>query len=366
MRKLQLTLLLSLLSLAPLAGEYFGGIFLDSSIPSQQTYLLKEDLSYLYQKSELAGDLALTKELFELEEIDGPILYNWIYNRVKFIIGEEYVIRRRDILTQSGFTFPSSPLPYHAFDKVDAYGGVVIMSNVGAGLYLEGKRDRKLKGLKINRKKVFAKTPRVGILQVGEGLFLERLLINGDMDSEANRIKRVGTLVHEARHSDGSGEHVGFIHSKCPVGHTLSGFDACEPYKNGAYSLEAALTKNLLEDCKTCSIEDKTKLEVAVADSFDRVVVLSHSKTEEELLNEMKAYKQVIDFYIGFIEMSPSQAETSKKELERFTLMFNESKAQLEELKNKPNPKTLSSTPEGSFNERDVDYSSNLIERSLR
>ena len=45
---------------------------------------------------------------------------------------------------------------------------------------------------------------------------------------------------------------------------------------------------------------------------------------------------------------------------------FNESKAQLEELKNKPNPKTLSSTPEGSFNERDVDYSSNLIERSLR
>ena len=366
MKKLKILSLMAIISITSQAAERFGGIYFDSSIPVHQVYSLKEDLTYLYQSDfeHTDSDFSL---FFELEEVNGPTLYNWIFNRVKYIVGQDYRIRGRNYITKKGYQFPATPLPRSSsFQNTDAFGGVVVMSNIGAGLYLSGKKSKLLKGTKINRQKVFATSPRVGILQIGEGLFLNSILINDEINSEANKIKRLGTLFHEARHSDGNSEHIGFNHHSCPEGHMLYGFSACEKYGNGSYQLEAIATKNLLANCSTCSVEDKTKLEVSIADAFDRVLTVSHRKSEEQLLHEIESYKKVVDFYIDFMEMSPSQNQTSQKELERFTAMYEKAKSQLDELRNTPAPKMMDSTPEGEFSESSVEESNMLIEASVK
>lgn len=358
-----LTLLLTL-STSAQARETFAGIYLDSSIPTSQVQTLKKDFTYLFNNpiKEVEESFA---SMAELKVVDGPHLFNWVYNRVRFVIGEDYNLRGRNVVTKKGHTFPTTPLPPSLQNRMGRYGATLIMSNIGAELYLVGKRDQLLKGIKLDRKEVFAPSPRVGIVQIGEGLFLERLLINKNQNSEANKIKRLGTIFHEARHGDGHSEHIGFIHSKCPPGHSLSGFDACEAYANGAYSLEAVATKTMLLNCKTCTNEDKTKLTAAVADAFSRVVVRSHVKTEEQILEEMAAYQKVIEFYLGYIALNPPGVESSVKELVRLSKLVNELKAQLQELKTPMTPKELDATPEGSFSEVSVEKSSKLMKASL-
>lgn len=106
--------------------------------------------------------------MIELPKIDGAHLYNWVYNRVKFIIGEDYQLRGRNLVSLKGHRFPSTPISPSVLNRTNQYAGTIIMSNVGAELYLLGKLDNILKGIKLDNKSVFAPSPRVGILQVGE------------------------------------------------------------------------------------------------------------------------------------------------------------------------------------------------------
>lgn len=346
------------------ASEKFAGIHLDSSIPSFQAKIIKEDLTYLHNNSIKDIDSQF-KSMIEVPKIDGAHLYNWVYNRVKFIIGEDYQLRGRNLVSQKGHRFPATPIPPSVLNRTNQYAGTIIMSNVGAELYLLGKLDNILKGIKLDNKSVFAPSPRVGILQVGEGHFLERLLINKNLNSEANKIKRLGTIIHEARHSDGHSEHIGFIHNKCPEGHSLGGFAACEASSNGPYSLEAVAMKTFLLNCRTCSVEDKTKIQTAIADAFGRVIVRSHVKTEAQLRQEMASYLPVIDFYIGYIAANPKLGATYVKELERLKSKVKECEEQLKELKAPIKPQRLDPRPEGPFEEVSVEKSSNLMKASL-
>ncbi|HLW55919.1 MAG TPA: hypothetical protein VKY27_00955 [Bacteriovoracaceae bacterium] len=351
-------------SFSAMASEKFAGIHLDSSMPSSQIRTLKSDLTYLYSNQIKETDPQF-QEMAGLAKVDGPHMYNWIYNRVKYIIGENYKTYGRNVVTKKGHRFPSTPLPAVVANGTNSYGAVMIMSNVGAGLYLYGKRDKVLKGLKIDRKNVFAVSPRVGILQVGEGLFLESLLINNNMNSEANKIKRLGTLFHEARHSDGHSEHVGFHHDRCPTGHALSGFYACESSSNGSYSIEAVATKTLLLNCRTCSEIDKTKLTTAIADNYSRVVVRSHVKSEEKLLDEIETFQRVVEFYENLLATNPQLKEVYAKELERLKAQLKESQDQLKELRTPMEPKKLDPKPEGTFEEVSVERSSSLMKASV-
>ncbi len=362
-RTLALTLALTT-SLSAGAGENFGGIELDSSIPATQVRTLKEDLGYLYSNPIKGFDVDF-QSMAGLSKVDGPHMYNWLYNRVKHIIGQSYKLYGRNIVKKTGHSFPSTPLPPSLANNTNQFAGIIIMSNVGASLYVMGKKEKKLTGIKLGGKTVFALSPRVGILQVGEGLFLERLLINNEPNSEANKIKRLGTIFHEARHGDGHSEHIGFIHNACPPGHALSGFDACEASANGAYSLEAVATKTLLENCLTCNNEDKTKLEVTIADAFSRVVLRSHLKTEKQLLEEIATYQRVIDFYIDYLVKNPG-SEMSVKELARLKSKVKECEDQLQELRTPVSAQKLDAKPEGTFKEASVEESSLLMNRSLR
>lgn len=363
-RTLALTLALTT-SLSAIAGENFGGIELDASLPTSQVRTLKEDFSYLYSNPVKSIDSEF-QSMAGLSKVDGPHMYNWIFNRVKYIIGESYQLRGRNIVKQAGHVFPATPLPPSLLDNTNQYARIMIMSNVGASLYVMGKKEKKLTGIKLGGKTVFAPSPRVGIVQVGEGLFLERLLINKEPSSEANKIKRLGTIFHEARHGDGHSEHTGFIHNPCPPGHALSGFDACEASANGAYTLEAVATKTLLANCRTCSNEDKTKLEASIADGFSRVVLRSHLKTEKQILEEIATYQGVIEFYVGYLAQNPSGSEVFVKELERLRAQVKQCEEQLKELRTPMTAQKLDPKPEGTFKEVLVEESSRLMNQSLK
>lgn len=364
MKTIKLALLLSL-PLSVHANEKFGGIYLDSSIPSDQIQLLKNDFTYLYNNKSEQVDSEF-QLMAELPQVDGPHMYNWIYNRTKYIVGEDYSMTGRNLVKKKGYVFPSTPVPPSVTNRMQSYVGTIIMYNAGAELYLTGKLEKTLKGLWLDRKEVFATSPRVGILQIGEGLFAERFLVNKDKNSEANKIKRLGTIFHEARHGDGHSEHIGFIHTDCPSGHILSGLAACENYSNGSYALEAVALKNLVLNCTTCSIEDNTKLTAAIADSVSRVILRSHLKTEAQLLEEMKTFKGVIDFYEDYIAKSPSVGAAYIPELNRLKEKYKECEAQLKELETPIVPKVMDSKPEGTFVEASVEESSKLTNASLK
>lgn len=365
MNKTLITIIFLSFSLNSHGSEKFAGIYFDSSLPASQLRTMKDDLTYLYKNPINEFDLEF-QTMAEIPKVDGPQMYNWIYNRVKYIIGQEYEFKGRNLVKKSGHVFPATPLPPSISNRSNSLAGIIIMSNTGADLYLTGKRDNILNGIKLDGESVFAPSPRVGILQVGEGLFLERLLVNKDQNSEANKIKRLGTIFHEARHSDGHADHIGFIHDDCPPGHNMSGFAACEGYSNGSYSLEAVATKTLLLNCLTCSNEDKTKLSIGIADSFNRVVLRSHVKTEAQLLEEMATYQRVIDFYIGYIpKVSKEVAEPSIKELKRLQDLMLVCEAQLKELKTPLPSKILDPKPEGPFVEVSVEKSSQLMNASI-
>lgn len=364
MKKIAALSLVLTMSLTVEAGEKFAGIDFDSSMPHSQITTLKDDLKYLYTNPIKDVDSQF-QVMAGLPKVDGTHMFNWLYNRVKYIIGQDYKLRGRNVVKKTGHTFPATPLPPSIVNRNNQYAGIIIMANIGAELYLTGKRDKILNGIKLDNKTVFAPSPRVGILQVGEGLFLERLLVNKEPHSEANKIKRLGTIFHEARHSDGHSEHIGFIHDDCPPGHTLSGFAACEAYGNGSYSLEAVATKTMLLNCSTCSNEDKTKLTAAIADAFSRVVLRSHLKTEAQLIDEMKTYKNVIAFYVDYIAKYPKGAEASIKELERLRAKLKECEEQLKELKTPVVAKELDPKPEGPFEEASVEKTSKLMNASL-
>lgn len=363
MKTIKLALLIAL-PLSVHANEKFGGIYLDSSIPAEHVQLLKSDFTYLYNnKSELVD--SEFQSMAELSKVDGAHMYNWIFNRAKFIVGEDYSFTGRNLVKKKGHVFPATPVPPSVANRMQSYAGTIIMSNAGAELYLTGKLEKTLKGLWLERKEVLATSPRIGILQIGEGLFAERFLINKDKESEANKIKRIGTIFHEARHSDGNSEHIGFIHSDCPTGHLLSGLAACENYANGSYSLEAVALKNLLLNCNTCSIEDSTKLTASIADALGRVTLRSHVKTEAQLLEEMKTYKTVIDFYEDYIAKYPKVGAAYVSELERVKAKYKESDEQLKELQIPVVAKKMDAKPEGTFVEVSVEESSKMMKSSL-
>lgn len=131
---------------------------------------------------------------------------------------------------------------------------------------------------------------RIGIVMLGEGY----------VDPNFKNIMRVGTQVHEARHSDCTGGiaaadierlrnnetptslSCGHLHVSCPEGHEFEGVDACDGHAWGAYSVGAVFFSNLAGDCGSCSEEQLQLALISAADAQSRVLVL-----EEMLAGEL-------------------------------------------------------------------------------
>lgn len=364
MKKFALLALVS--SLSSFAAEEFGGLKFHSTVEESQIRSLKGDLRYLYKNPTHKTDktfLALT----QLNSADGPSMHNWLLNRVRYIYGEKFKFNLEDADTVVG-KFPATPLPDlppspRKLTNEDSRG-VTVMSNLGGPFYVIGKMYKFFIALDFDGEKVFVTSPRMGILQVGRGLFAKEFRFNKDVDHASNSVSRLATLFHEARHSDGNGKSTLFMHTYCPTDHWFAGAPACETSGNGPYTIGALAQRQLLQNCKTCSVAEKTALTAGVADSFSRVLEPQKKSTEE--------YKQMISIYTQILLGYEKQLKASKNE--KSNAFYRQEIKKLkdviavthEEQRTGPKIQILNPAPEGTWTPVSLVESKKLMEKSLK
>jgi hypothetical protein len=229
-------------------------------------------------------------ELMGMSSLDSNSTNKWLEQRVNYIIEENALsflrlkLKKTISVERENVDFPNASLvPYSitsSFGTSDSDEGMVVMSNIGAAIYMGGKRERTIYNIKISRgllrksTKVAVESPRVGVIQIGEGLFSRDLTINNqNPDSIANSINRLSTFFHEARHSDGNGLSLGFAHATCPTGHEFAGLRACDENLNGPYMIEATLMEEMLKANEEVLTErEKETLKMVILNSYSRVM----------------------------------------------------------------------------------------------
>lgn len=278
-------------------------IIISKKVKDSLTDTINSDLSYLRTAKFSPNADKRTLDIMELSALNNKSANVWLTDRVNYVIEEnaltlfKLLIKKVIYVERSNVQYPNPNVIPYALDSannlfalptetlteaVNEEEGVVVMSNTGAGLYMAGKEQKALYGMKVSRgllKKshnVLITSPRAGIIQVGEGLFDLRYLVNNkDRNAVANKIDRLSTFFHEARHSDGNGVSLGFAHSKCPKGHDLEGAHACDSNKNGPYTVGALMHLELLKTCGTgCSEKDLEVSKLKILDSFNRILPL--------------------------------------------------------------------------------------------
>jgi hypothetical protein len=250
-----------------------SGIILDSSVTEQQSELIKKDLDILLLanfNSFEQNDLSY----FNIENFNNITLLSWLTNRVKYIVGENYNYQERAYIHKV-----LNYKPEIFTDMIKKTDFVTVMSNLGSGLYLWGKQNSFLIGIEVAGKEFLIKSPRAGIIQIGEGLFTVYKAYNSDIDSVANSFLRLSVFFHEARHSDGNGENAAFGHKICPEWHDYYGYYACDKNLNGPYTIGAIMLKNAQKSCTECTNSEVQTLKLFQADSEYRI--LPDSKIED-------------------------------------------------------------------------------------
>lgn len=363
------------------AAEEFGGMKFHSTVEKSQIASLKNDLLYLYQTPVTATDWDFLK-VAQLPVGDGPNMHNWLLNRVRYIYGEKFTFDEKNMIAIAG-TFPNTPIPDFPSPEEDSNGpkalpkeeepevakAVTVMSNMGSAFYVLGKMNQAFIGFKFDGENVFVKSPRTGVLQVGEGLFMPQFLFNKDVNHPANSISRMSTLFHEARHSDGNSKHTGFMHALCPKGHPMVGNYACEGSANGPYSIGALSQKHLLKNCKTCSTREKTALAAGVADSFGRVIEVPFENKIKDIKDLIRKNKEIAAVYRSLAEASSSEEEKAKYYAEVIKIDADVSRLNYgvsdAAITYKMKAKALDATFEGTFTPVSLQDSMKIMERSL-
>lgn len=226
-----------------------------------------------------------TLKVLEINNLDAQTATDWLNQRVNYIVSENalsffnLLFMKTIFVEKENIDYPNpNAIPYSIV--LNAQKSFTVMSNIGTALYLTGKKQRLIYGMKISRgflkssEKVTVTSPRTGIIQIGEGLFAPELTINkNNQDALANSISRLGTFYHEARHSDGNGLSLGFTHAICPKGHDFEGQAACDENLNGPYTVGALMIAEMAKACEEkCPESDKETLKLLVIDSANRIM----------------------------------------------------------------------------------------------
>ena len=240
----------------------------------------------------------LTLHVMGLESLTAETATMWLNERVNYIISEKaksiYNLFLRKVITveKRNVEFPNSNvIPYSLdnFTPVDDFNDqskMVVMSNIGSALYVDGKNKKEINRIKIPRgflhtaEKISVTSPRAGIIQIGEGLFNPSLMINAENPNAlSNTIFRLGTFFHEARHSDGNGKSLGFMHRICPEGHDYEGQAACDESLNGPYTVGAVMMIEMMKSCKiqsSCTEAELQTLKMVILDNYNRRLIRTH------------------------------------------------------------------------------------------
>jgi hypothetical protein len=318
----------------------------DNTIPQNEIAQLQSDLQYLAGHDAPAADPKLMT-VMGISQPTSAQLSAWLSARVHYIVAQDFDPTQDGTILQQNYSYQNpnvtpdvlNPSPLSLSD-VDAE---VVMLNVGGGIYAEGKFNSAngapapvLIGENIpGVGEVQVTSPRVGIVQIGEGLFANAADPASGTDGLMVNISHLSVLFHEAHHSDGNGKSLGFFHSTCPSG-LYAGKAACDDNLNGPYLVGALVERALTESCQDCTTADKENLRLEYLDSFSRQLKSAPSADTE---NQIEVFKNEYD---GCTTM---QAESVNQPPECAQLA-----ALLKELENPANfvPATvMDSTPEG-------------------
>jgi len=245
---------------------------------------------------------------------DADSLKQWLDDRINYIIAETIFqpppgfneLIERTVSIDEPFNYP----------RFQNFNASIVASNSGAYLYEVGKVYDELHGFRLPQasdyldapndyinfnftadvddptQTIRLTSPRAGIIEVGPGLYATPPNPFGptsDLTPFARQIDRVGVLFHEARHSDGKGNNLGFPHVLCPAGFGgLTGLYACDVCTNGAYSVGAQYYMMMVRSCSNlsnadlvgnppttpadCNSTDITYLQFLAADSAGRLL----------------------------------------------------------------------------------------------
>lgn len=244
-----------------------------STVDPLQKAALDESISALHLNTISTEDERL-QAIMKIRDFKPETLQAWIETRVQYIVGGDYDDQKsRYKLNRPNFRYPSpGVIPDADTDGVSNTETEkdVVMANIGAGVYLDGKQASQLFALDIPGIGVIPMiSPRIGVLQIGPGLFPNGTIGAGNI---AIALFRVGTLFHEARHSDGNAKSLAFAHAKCPYDHDYQGRDACDYPSNGAYTVGALMIKALKDSCTACTRRQHRGLDAIYLDQANRVI----------------------------------------------------------------------------------------------
>ena len=281
------------------------GIMISDGVTDDQSKKITEDLDFLNNLTTLSNaDADTVGETARILKVDlksrtiGSDLLVWLKERVSYIVGEDYELVKNLKVVEESQKYPQNEAPIiEKSTKTPTAGGTVktVMSNIGAAVYYAGKDSKSLLGLEINGDEVPVKSPRTGVIQVGEGLFSKSKVTKGlDDNSVVTRVMRLETFFHEARHSDGHGASLGFFHAPCPEGHPYGGYSACDRNLNGPYTVGNTILKVMKAFCQSsikCSDEEIVSIDLALADSASRVILTVKNPAASGIIAEINAYK---------------------------------------------------------------------------
>ena len=253
------------------AGSY-GNIYFDAALTAKERGAFVTAMAYLDQ-TPLTNANA---DLLNILHVGGSSasVHGWLEDRVQYIVNDDTDGSKLGKSDLRGFSYPN-PGVYGSPDGKFANhedGPQTIMLNIGAALYTTGKQQSFL--WQINGDGMGEKlmtSPRTGILMVGEGLFMAPAKYPNFV-----KIFHLGTLLHEARHSDGNGKTAGFFHANCtsddPDMAPYKGKAACDHSTNGPYTIGALATQALMNSCASCSETEKNALYGLYLDYKSRVI----------------------------------------------------------------------------------------------
>lgn len=270
-----------------IAKDDLGRIVIASNLTRTEQARVQSDLRYL-KNSSLRLNNELVNKTLGITEANNQVLTNWLSDRLQYIVGKSkdldalLVDSNEQVAYENPNVLPDTILDI-APDLKDKFRktlseskGTTIATNIGSLGYLLGKISQTTaKAIDVpGVGHVVMRSPRIGVIQAAAGYSISLLDFFGirgsDPNSEANKVNRLSTLFHEARHSDGHGKSMSFMHSKCPEGHDLAGLNACDASLNGPYMVGAVTTAILATNCASCNDAEKEALRLMAMDSAGR------------------------------------------------------------------------------------------------
>ena len=254
-----------------------------TTTPGDQRNAFNEAVSSLYLMKLSAYDYNVSNlaQTMKLEDTTPAGLQTWMQARVQYIVDGNFDFDQNASLGSSYSYQEPNVLPDIFADGTltprvvpnDDGDSQVVMSNVGTALYLQGKMSQRLVSLNIPGVGAVSMTsPRTGVLKVGPGMFPD--VGGAHFQNIMWDIYRLATLFHEARHSDGHGHSLGFVHNNCVDGDYV-GQPACDLSTNGPYTVGASMMKVLWSSCESnslCSPRSSEILQMLYLDQSGRTL----------------------------------------------------------------------------------------------